>query len=233
MRDVAPPSPFARSAIDRTAASGATRRSRSRCRARALAPEPALVLLENLLRIHARILSEPPDGRPAHSASALSAVHGAWGFREGRWSGHGGVGGHGGARAQAARRPRGSVVPGRARPRSRRAGRRDRVDGDAALAMSALCALSSTHPEKGQCRRSPASRCPPRGHRSRCQPASVQAAAGAGTTPACCSRPSAFETVRSSAIFPSAIRTTEIASTQIGFPAALMPISSPHPPCSP
>ena len=59
MRDVAPPSPFARSAIDRTAASSATRRSRSRCRPRARAPEPALVLLENLLReqSHGRMLS--------------------------------------------------------------------------------------------------------------------------------------------------------------------------------
>jgi len=47
------------SAIDRTAASSATRRSRSRCRPRARAPEPALVLLENLLReqSHGRMLS--------------------------------------------------------------------------------------------------------------------------------------------------------------------------------
>ena len=43
-----------------------------------LAPEPAFVLGEDLLGLHARILSEPADGRLALSASALSAVHRPW-----------------------------------------------------------------------------------------------------------------------------------------------------------
>src|SRR6266545_6488691 len=49
--------------------------SRGQC----LALKPAVVVGENLVGGHARILSEPPDGRLALVAGALCAAQGAWG----------------------------------------------------------------------------------------------------------------------------------------------------------
>jgi hypothetical protein len=44
-----------------------------------LTSESAFVVGEDLLGLHAWILSEPPDGRLAPSTSPLCAIHGAWG----------------------------------------------------------------------------------------------------------------------------------------------------------
>jgi hypothetical protein len=76
------------SAIDRTAASSATRRSRSRCRPRARAPEPALVLLENLLReqSHGRMLSTMRErGGPGYPGRLDGQTAGRREQHVGRW----------------------------------------------------------------------------------------------------------------------------------------------------